>query len=99
MSLLKLFSDEEIFGKDTSELSDPEITQVVFYFGKKDADLFKALAKEGMKVEFKDFINDGNISELLLKLLKRNYENLLPQKVLDRLASGTDLKDEVPGGE
>lgn len=78
---MKLFDDD--WGEDNSPIEDPEITQVIIYLGAEDAKLFKRLAKEGMKVEFPDYIKDGNISELLLKLLKEKYANLLPQKTFD----------------
>lgn len=91
---MKLF--EEDWGNDDSPIDDPEITQVIMYFGKDDADLFKRLCKAGMKVEFADYINDGNVSELLLKVLKEKYENLLPKKSVDTNTVGS-LEGNVPG--
>lgn len=82
-----LFDHE--YGEDESPIIDPGITQVIFYFGEEDAKYFKRLAKEGMKVEFKDYINDGNISDLLLMILKRNYDHLLTKKTFDAAASGS----------
>ena len=44
------------------------------YFSKEELIQFKKLCKEGMKKEFgKDFQEKGNLSDLLLTILNRNY--------------------------
>lgn len=78
---MKLFEDD--WGEDNSPIEDCDITQVIFYFSKPDANLFKKLCKIGIKDKFPDYINDGNISEFLLMLLKEKYGNVQVEKMPD----------------
>ena len=84
---MKLFDDD--FGEDNSPIEDPEITQVIFYFSAADAKDFKKKSKELMKDYFPDYINDGNISDLLLKLVKEKYEDIRTKKTVDTGAVGS----------
>lgn len=83
---MKLFEDE--WGEDNSPIYDPEITQVIFYFSAENAKEFKKNAKELMKEYFPDYINDGNLSDLLLTLVKEKYENIQSKKTVNTSASG-----------
>ena len=82
---MKLFEDD--WGEDNSPIDGTEITQVILYFSKEDTKLFKSLCKEGMKTEFENYLEEANVSDLLLKILKEKYENLLPKKMLDSSTS------------
>ena len=84
---MKLFEDD--WGEDNSPIEDPEITQVIFYFSADDAKEFKKKSKELMKEYFQDYIKDGNVSDLLLILVKEKYENIQTQKTIDASASGS----------
>lgn len=81
---MKLFEDD--WGQDDSPLEETEVTQVIFYFSKEETKLFKSLAKEGMKLEFENYIEDANVSDLMLKILKQKYAHLLPKKTFDASA-------------
>ena len=83
---MKLFEDD--WGEDNSKIEDPEITQVIFYFSADNANDFKKKSKELMKEYFEDYINDGNLSDLLLILVKEKYENIQSKKALDNTTSG-----------
>lgn len=72
---MKLFDDD--WGVDNSELDKTEITTTLLYFSSEELKLFKALCKKGIKKEFgSDYIIKGNISDLLLIILKEKYGNL-----------------------
>lgn len=69
---MKLFEDD--WGKDNSPIDNTEITTTILYFSKEELKEFKTLCKEGMKVEFgNEFQEKGNLSDLLLKVLKDKY--------------------------
>ena len=69
---MKLFEDD--WGVDNSEIDNTEITTTILYFSKEELIQFKKLCKEGMKKEFgKDFQEKGNLSDLFLTILNRNY--------------------------
>ena len=71
---MKLFEDE--WGVDESPIEDVEITTTLLYFSKLELKEFKALCKKGIKIEFQeDYQQKGNLSDLLLKVLKQRYEN------------------------
>lgn len=71
---MKLFEDE--WGVDESPIEEVEITTTLLYFSKAELKEFKALCKKGIKIEFQeDYQQKGNLSDLLLKLLKQRYEN------------------------
>lgn len=72
---MKLFEDE--WGVDNSPIDNTEITMTILYFSSEESKLFKNLCKKGIKIEFPDnFQEKGNISDLLLILLKQKYGNL-----------------------
>jgi len=69
---LQLF--EQDWGVDNSPLDDTQITTTLLYFSKDELKEFKKLCKTGMKKEFgADYQTKGNLSDLLLKVLKENY--------------------------
>ena len=71
---MKLFEDE--WGVDESPIEDVEITTTLLYFSKAELKEFKSLCKKGIKIEFQeDYQQKGNLSDLLLKVLKQRYEN------------------------
>ena len=71
---MKLFEDE--WGVDESPIEDVEITTTLLYFSKAELKEFKVLCKKGIKIEFQEeYQQKGNLSDLLLKVLKQRYEN------------------------
>lgn len=69
---MKLFEDD--WGIDNSEIENVEITTTILYFSKEELAQFKKLCKIGIKKEFgEDFKEKGNLSDLLLILLNKNY--------------------------
>jgi hypothetical protein len=49
----------------------------MLYFSADELKLFKALCKKGIQFEFKDeYQTKGNLSDLLLIILKEKYGNL-----------------------
>lgn len=72
---MKLFEDD--WGVDNSPIDNTEITTTLLYFSTEELKVFKALCKKGMKLEFgEDYQTKGNLSDLLLIILKARYENL-----------------------
>ena len=71
---MKLFEDD--WGIDNSQIDNTEITTTILYFEKNELNLFKKLCKIGIKIEFGDnYKKNGNISDLLLKILNEKYGN------------------------
>jgi hypothetical protein len=72
---MKLFDDD--WGVDNSPIDNTEITTTMLYFSADELKLFKALCKKGIQFEFKDeYQTKGNLSDLLLIILKEKYGNL-----------------------
>ena len=72
---MKLFEDD--WGIDNSPIDNTEITTTLLYFSTEELKLFKALCKKGMKLEFgEQYQTKGNLSDLLLIILKARYENI-----------------------
>jgi len=72
---MKLFEDD--WGLDNSPLDNTEITTTILYFSKEELANFKHLCKKGIKKEFGlDAQEKGNISDLLLTILQKEYGNL-----------------------
>lgn len=72
---MKLFEDE--WGVDESPLDNTEITTTMLYFSTEELKLFKALCKKGIKEQFGlEYQQKGNLSDLLLIILKEKYENI-----------------------
>lgn len=72
---MKLFEDD--WGVDNSEIDNTEITTTLLYFSTEELKEFKELCKKGIKQEFKEqYQTKGNLSDLLLILLRKNYGNL-----------------------
>jgi len=72
---MKLFEDD--WGVDNSALDNTEITTTILYFSKEELIKFKTLAKAGIKKEFGiEAQQKGNLSDLLLTILQREYGNI-----------------------
>lgn len=70
---MKLFEDE--WGVDNSPIDETEITTTILYFSTDELKQFKRLCKVGIKKEYNsEFQQKGNLSDFLLLILKRNYE-------------------------
>lgn len=70
---MKLFEDE--WGVDNSPIDETEITTTILYFSTDELKQFKHLCKIGIKQEYNnEFQQKGNLSDFLLLILKRNYE-------------------------
>ena len=71
---MKLQLFEQDWGVDNSPLDETQITTTLLYFSKDELKEFKRLCKTAMKKEFGlDYQTKGNLSDLLLKVLKKNY--------------------------
>jgi hypothetical protein len=72
---MKLFEDD--WGVDNSPIDNTEITTTLLYFSTEELKEFKALCKKGIKKEFGlEYQQKGNLSDLLLIILKERYGNL-----------------------
>lgn len=72
---MRLFEDE--WGVDNSPIDDTEITTTILYFSTQELKEFKQLCKVGIKKEFNQVAHQkGNLSDFLLLILKRHYENI-----------------------
>ena len=64
----------ELNERPEAKIDNTEIVQVLLYYEKAEAKDFKQLCKAGMKIEFpNEYIEKGNISDFLLKVLKKYY--------------------------
>jgi hypothetical protein len=71
---MKLFDDN--WGVDNSPIEDVEITTTILYFSRTELKEFKRLCKKGIKQEFgEEYQQKGNLSDLLLKILRQNYND------------------------
>ena len=72
---MKLFKDD--WGVDNSPIDNTEITTTMLYFSTDELKTFKVLCKKGIKKEFGlEYQQKGNLSDLLLIILKEKYENI-----------------------
>lgn len=70
-----LFEDE--WGEDNSPVDNTEIRTTLLYYSKEELEEFKKLCKVALQKEFPDtYKEDGNVSDLLLKILRDKYANL-----------------------
>jgi hypothetical protein len=68
------FFNEELYDQKEQIDDRTEITQVLLYYESEEAKEFKRLCKIGIQKEFPGtFIEKGNISDFLLKVLKKYY--------------------------
>jgi|TARA_B110000967_G_C18372275_1_gene311143 hypothetical protein len=71
---MKLFEDD--WGVDNSPIENVEITTTMLYFSRQELKEFKTLCKKGIKKEFgQEYQQKGNLSDLLLKVLKEKYND------------------------
>jgi hypothetical protein len=74
---LSLFEPD--WGVDNSPLDQTEITTTILYFSKEELKEFKSLCKTAMKLEYPlVFQKEGNLSDLLLKILQEKYGKTNP---------------------
>jgi hypothetical protein len=72
---MKLFEDD--WGVDNSPIDNTEITTTLLYFSTEELKEFKALCKKGIRKEFNEqYQVKGNLSDLLLIILREKYGNL-----------------------
>jgi hypothetical protein len=72
---MKLFEDD--WGIDNSPIDNTEITTTLLYFSTEELKEFKKLCKKGIKAEFgEQYQTKGNLSDLLLIILRQKYENI-----------------------
>lgn len=72
---MKLFEDD--WGVDNSPIDNTEITTTLLYFSTEELKEFKKLCKKGIKAEFgEQYQTKGNLSDLLLIILRQKYENI-----------------------
>ena len=71
---MKLFEDN--WALDNSPIEDVEITTTILYFSRQELKEFKKLCKKGIKQEFgEEYQQKGNLSDLLLKILRKEYND------------------------
>lgn len=71
---MRLFEDD--WGVDNSPVDNTEITTTILYFSKEELKEFKYLCKVGIKKQYGIAAQEkGNISDYLLSILKKEYEN------------------------
>ena len=71
---MKLFEDD--WGVDNSPIENVEITTTMLYFSRQELKEFKTVCKKGIKKEFgQEYQQKGNLSDLLLKVLKEKYND------------------------
>lgn len=96
-----LFSEEELYGgKDESPPDGTHINMTPLYFSNEELDEYKKLCKAGMQAESKEFfegkhMDKGNISDFLIKLLRKHYGHLIPTK---RTSTSTQIAAPFDGG-
>lgn len=67
---------EHDYGTGSQIKDDTDITTTILYFSTAELKEFKTLCKTGMKIEFgKDYKEKGNLSDLLLIVLREKFEN------------------------
>jgi hypothetical protein len=72
---MKLFEDD--WGIDNSPIDNTEITTTLLYFSTEELKEFKSLCKKGIRKEFNEqYQVKGNLSDLLLIILREKYGNL-----------------------
>jgi hypothetical protein len=70
-----LFNNEIPINKDVIE--EVNITTTILYMSEQELKLFKTLCKKGIKYLYKDnFQTEGNITDLILYTLNKEYGNL-----------------------
>lgn len=60
--------------KNNAPIEEVNITTTILYMSEQELKQFKKLCKEGIKKEFaQDFQERGNITDLILKVLNKEY--------------------------
>jgi hypothetical protein len=66
-----LFEDE--FGEGNQEQDNTEIKSTLLYFSGEEHSEFKRLVKKAIESNVEDKFKDGNISDIILIILRREY--------------------------
>lgn len=81
---MKLFEDE--FPEDNSPVDDTQITTTILYFSESELKEFKAESKKAMKKMYGEAYQiKGNLSDLLLNMLKQYNENTQSKETPERI--------------
>jgi hypothetical protein len=65
---------EHDYGTASKEIDETDITTTLLYFSTEELKEFKKLSKKGIKELFgADYLEKGNLSDLLLHLLREKY--------------------------
>jgi hypothetical protein len=93
---MKLFEDE--FGVDESPQDDTQITTTLLYFSDTELKEFKAGCKQAMRKMFgHQVMEKGNMSDLLLQLIKKYNEDDNTETTSQRHSSGSPEGDLFGG--
>jgi len=82
---LSLF-EENFYQQGSQEIDDTEIKMTLLYYNMEEYKEFKKLAKKAIEDHYgKDKFKDGNLSDILLIILRREYgtENTDAQTALN----------------
>lgn len=66
---------EEDYGVDNSPPDDTQITTTLLYYSEEELAEFKKLCKKGMLIELGDARFKGNVSNFILQLLRKQYDD------------------------
>jgi len=70
-----LFGLEDFLQKDNSPEDNTQITTTILYYSEDELKEFKKLAKVAIKKQLGDNFKDGNISDLILNLLRNECKS------------------------
>lgn len=95
-----MFNDliNENYGEDQSPIEDTNIVLVSLYFSDTEIQEFKYLCKEAMKKEWPtDYVEKGNISDLLITMLRKYYgsKNITPETSHDGHGSRAEIQSAI----
>jgi hypothetical protein len=88
------------YGKDNSPEDKTVIKQMALYYNQDDFVLFKKLCKIGIKRMYgNDAFDRGNVSDLLLLILKQLYGEITLEEPLSVASESGEPEDEIFDGE
>lgn len=96
-----MYQEQELFapdyGKDESPVDNTQIKMTLLYFSEEEYKEYKRLSKSAMKkVWGKDYQTEGNLSDLMLTMLKKfNNEEISIEKK-DIYRQGSLFENEIP---
>lgn len=71
----ELFQMEDFFEKNEEPIEDTQITTTILYYSKDELKEFKSLSKKLIKKYWGENYLEGNASDLILKILRKEYED------------------------